>query len=153
MFILSDILSASRQRVRLDGEVSASIDVVSGVLQSTILRPLLFILYVSELFYIVGNHIVGYAGDTTNYAVISRLLLLPQAMESLNHNLAAINSWCLKFTCDIRLSPKKTKFMIVGRSGNLSVGGGELEEVKSLRILGVTLDFMLTFEIHLREVV
>ena len=38
-------------------------------------------------------------------------------------------------------------------SGDLTLGGDELEELKSLRILGVTLDSKLTFEIHLREVV
>ena len=36
---------------------------------------------------------------------------------------------------------------------DLTLGGAELEEVKSLRILQTTLDFKLTFESHLREVV
>ena len=37
--------------------------------------------------------------------------------------------------------------------GDLTLGGAKLEEVKSLRILGVTLDSQLTFKTHLREVV
>ena len=37
--------------------------------------------------------------------------------------------------------------------GELILGGAELEELKSLRILRVTLDSKLTFETHLREVV
>ena len=49
-----------------------------------------------ELFHIVGNDIVGYAGDTTIYAVIARPLTRPQVMESLNQDLATINSWCFK---------------------------------------------------------
>ena len=56
--------------MRLDGRVSASIDMVSGVLQGSVLEPLLFKLYTYELFYIVGSHIVGYADNTTIYAVI-----------------------------------------------------------------------------------
>ena len=36
---------------------------------------------------------------------------------------------------------------------NLTLGGVELEEVKSLRILGVPFNSKLTFETHLREVV
>ena len=48
-----------------DGKVSASVDVVSGVPQGSVLGPLLFILYASELSHIVGNHIVGYADDIT----------------------------------------------------------------------------------------
>ena len=52
------------------------------------------------------------------------------------------------------------KFMGVSRSrtivlscGDFTLGGVELEEVKSLRILGVTLDSKLTFETYLREAV
>ena len=59
----------------------------------------------------------------------------------------------------MRLNIKKTKVMVVSRSrtiapgyGDLTLGGTELEEVKSLRILGMTFDSKLTFETHVREV-
>ena len=39
------------------------------------------------------------------------------------------------------------------RYGDLTLGGVEVEEVKSLRILDVTLDSKFTFETYLREVV
>ena len=78
-------------------------------------------------------------------------------MESLNKDLAVINSWCLKW--HMRLNIKKTKSVVVSRSrtiapgyGDLSFDGTELEELKSLRILGVTLDSKLKFETHVREV-
>ena len=58
--------------MRLDRKVSASVDVISGVSLAAVLRPLLFILYISDLFHNVGNHIVDYANDTTIYAVIIR---------------------------------------------------------------------------------
>ena len=92
-----------KQRVRLGGKVSASDDVISGVPQGSVLRPLLFILYTSELFHIVANNIAGYADDTVIYAFFPRLLLLPQVLESRNQNLAAIDSWCLKW--QMRLNP------------------------------------------------
>ena len=56
---------------------------------------------------------MGYADDTTIYALIPGQLS-PQVMESLNRNLAAIGSWCLKWP--IRFNPKKTKSMVVSRS-------------------------------------
>ena len=52
------------------------------------------------------------------------------------------------------------KSMVVNKSrtislgyGDLTLGGAELKEVKSLHILGVTLNSKLTFGTHLREVV
>ena len=58
----------------------------------------------------------------------------------------------------IRLDPKKTKSTLVSQfrtiapdHGNITLGSAGLEEVKSVRILGVTLDFKLTFETQLRE--
>ena len=70
--------------MRLDGKVSALVDVVSGMPQSSVLEQLLFILYTFELFYIVGNHVLGYADGTMIYAVIPRPLSRPQVMEALN---------------------------------------------------------------------
>ena len=135
--------------MRLDGKISASVDVVSEVPHGSDLGPLLFKLYTSELFNIVGNHIVGYADDATIYAVIPRPLSRPRAMESLNQDLAGINSWGLKWY--MRFNPKKTKSTVVSRPqtiassyGDLTLGGAELEELKSLRILGGNLDSKLT---------
>ena len=59
----------------------------------------------------------------------------------------------------MRLNLKKTKSMmmsgsptyVAGYSG-LNLGGAKLEEVRSLRIVGVTLDSKLIFETHLHEV-
>ena len=61
--IVSEFFSDTRQRVRLEGKVNASVDVVSGVPLGSVLEPLLFILYTSEFFHIARNHIVGYAPE------------------------------------------------------------------------------------------
>ena len=65
--------------------------------QSSALGPLLFTWYTSELSHIVGNPNVGYANDTAIYAVIPRLLLGSQIMNSLNQDLVVTNSWCFLF--------------------------------------------------------
>ena len=56
----------------------------------------------------------------------------------------------------MRLNSNKTKSIVVSRSRTIALGyceftlgDAELEEVKSLRILGVTLDFILTSKTHL----
>ena len=88
---------------------------------------------------------------------IPRPLSGPQVMESVNQDLAAIDSWCLKWYTT--LNPKKTKSMVLSRSltnascyGDLALSGAVFKKVKSLIIIGVILDSKLTFETHLREI-
>ena len=72
MTIVSEFLSDRRQRVRLNGKVSVSADVISEVPQVSVLGSFLFILYILELFHVVENHMASYADDTKIYAVILR---------------------------------------------------------------------------------
>ena len=91
--IESEFISDRRQQMRLYDKVSASsVDVVLGRAQGNVLEPLLSILYTSELFYIVGNHILSCAEDTTNYAIIPKPLSRPPVMKSLNRVLVPIHS-------------------------------------------------------------
>ena len=101
--------------MRLDGKISVSVEVISGVPQSSVLEPLLFVLYTSELFRVVEKHMVCYADVTTIYAVISRLLLCPLVIKSLIHNLVAVHSRCFKW--HMRLNPKKTRSMVLAGLG------------------------------------
>ena len=122
--IVSEFLRDIEKRVRLDGKVSASVNVVLEVPQVSVLGPSLFILYTFDLFNIVGNHIVRYTVDTTIYASIPRPPSRPKGMELINHCLAAIDSLCLKW--HMRLNVKKTKSMGVRRSWTKAPGCGDL---------------------------
>ena len=53
-----------------DGCRSKLVNVVSGVPQSSILGPLLFLQYTSELFSILENKLISYADDATLMAVV-----------------------------------------------------------------------------------
>ena len=61
--ILTQFLSNRSQQVMVDGCRSKLVDVVSGVPDGSVLGPLLFLLYTSELFYILKNKLIGYAAD------------------------------------------------------------------------------------------
>ena len=52
------------------GCLNKLVKVVSGVQQGTVLGPLLFLLYTSELFYILENKLIGYADNSTLMAVV-----------------------------------------------------------------------------------
>ena len=61
--ILLQFLSNRSQHVMVDGCWSKSVDVVLGVPQGSVLGPLLYLLYTSELFSILENKLISYADD------------------------------------------------------------------------------------------
>ena len=141
----------------MDGCRSKLVNVVSGVPQSSVLGPLLFLLYTSKLFSILESMLIGYADDSTLMAVVPSPGGRVTVAESLNRDLIRVNAWC-----DLRgmtLNASKTKTMIVSRSRTmhpqsppLTIDVTVLKESDDLDILGVTFDSKLTFEKHLRSV-
>ena len=129
----------------------------SGVPQGSVLGPLLFLLYTSELFSILENKLIGYADDFTLMAVVPSPGARVTVAESLNRDLVRVNAWCDLW--GMKLNASKTKAMIVSRSRTmhpqsppLTIDGTVLMESDDLDILGVTFDSKLTFEKHLRSV-
>ena len=68
--VLTQFLSNRSQYVLVDGCRSKLVNVVSGVPKGSVLGPLLFLLYTSELFSILENRLIGYADDSTLIAVV-----------------------------------------------------------------------------------
>ena len=68
--ILIQFLSNRSQHVMVDGCRSKLVNVMSGVPQGSVLGPLLFLLYSSEFFSILGNELIGYAKDSTLIVVV-----------------------------------------------------------------------------------
>ena len=58
--ILTQFLSNRSQQVIVVSGRSKLVNIVSGLPQSSVLGPLLFLLYSLELFYILQNKLIGY---------------------------------------------------------------------------------------------
>ena len=110
----SQFLSNRSQYVLVDGCRSKLVNVLSGVPQGSVLGPLLFLLYASELFSILENKLIGYADDSTLIAVVPSLGVRVMVTEFLNSDLVRVNAWCDLW--GIKLNASKTKTMIVSRS-------------------------------------
>ena len=78
----------------VDGSVSSSVKIVSGVPQGSVLGPILFILYTSGLFTITENKFVGYADDSTLVAVIPKPSDRPRVEASILRDLHGVSRWC-----------------------------------------------------------
>ena len=71
MSALTQFLSNRSQHVLVDGCLGKLVNVVSGVLQVSVLGPLLFLLYTTERFSILKNKPIGCADNSTLLAVVS----------------------------------------------------------------------------------
>ena len=98
----------------VDGCRSKLVNVVSGVPQGSVLGPLLFLLYTSELFSILENKLIGYADYSTLMAVVPSPGVRVAVAESLIRDLGRVSERCDFW--GMKLNASKTKTMIVSRS-------------------------------------
>ena len=92
--ILTQFPSNRSHHVMVDGCWSKLVNVVSGVLQGSVLDPLLFLLYTSERFYILENKLIGYADDSSLMSVVPSPGVRVVVAESLIRDLGRVNEWC-----------------------------------------------------------
>ena len=98
-----------------------------------------------------------YADGSTLMAVVPSPGVRVTVAESLIRHLGRVSEWC--GLGGMKLNASKTKTMTVSRSRTthpqsppLTIGGTVLKESDDLVILGVTFDFKMTFQKHLRLV-
>ena len=65
--LIRDYLSRRKQRVRIGSSYRSLEEITEGVPQGSILGPLLFNIYVRDLFYIIAHNVLNYADDTTPF--------------------------------------------------------------------------------------
>ena len=98
----------------VDGCRSKLVNVVSGVPQGSVLGPLLFLLYTSELFSILEKKLIGYADDSTLIVVVPSPSSRVAVAESLSSDLVKVSEWFDLW--GMKLNASKTKTLIDSRS-------------------------------------
>ena len=87
---LESFLSKRTQRVKVRGKLSKHIKVQSGVPQGSVLGPLLFVAYVSDLPHQITSSIKIFADDTKLYRQTDCI----EDADELQKDLNALSSWC-----------------------------------------------------------
>ena len=141
----------------VDGCRSKLVNVVSGVLNGSVLGPLLFLLYTWELFSTLETMLIGYADDSTLMAVTLSTGVRVRVAECLIRDLGRVSEWCDLWRMKLNAGKSKTMIDPMSRtmhpqSPPLTTGGTVLKESDDLVILGVTFDSKMTFVKHLRSV-
>lgn len=130
-----------------------------GCPQGSILSPLLFILYTTDLIKNIKHcKIHLYADDTQVYYSFKHQKTL-EAVQLINEDLGKIYEWTKKNA--LVLNPKKSKYLVLGTkrqceqiikyAPDLKINGIMIERVNHAKNLGLLMDSELRFEEHISQ--
>ena len=142
-------LSERKQRTKVNNCYSSWSNIKSGVPQGSILGPLLFNIYLNDIFFFVKKcDISNYADDTTPYSVDTSMDLLLNALEE---DVTILIRWFRENY--FQLNADKCHFLISNRSKDtlINVGDEIIECSNSVKLLGITIDNKLKFGEHVSK--
>lgn len=155
---IKSFLSNRKQRVDLNNNFSEVCDVKYGVPQGSCLGPILFLLYVSQLYDIIDRHLPsshGYADDTQLYVSFRPDCVNQRStLSALEECISDVRAWLVSHK--LMFKDSKTEFLIIGTPQQLSkidigpvnVGGVLIQPVDSLRNLGSWFDKHMSMSVH-----
>ena len=149
---IRSFLSGRTQCTRVNESCSEYASIVSGVIQGSVLGPLLFLLYINDVADIFGSNCVSklYADDIKLYSVLNN----PLDYSDLQSNLNSLQQWSDKW--QLSISYKKCNVLYLGKQGikpqvDLLLGDNTLPQADSVRDLGVIVDSRLKFDVHINH--
>jgi hypothetical protein len=153
LILIYDYLKNRMQRTKVNGSYSAWREIVSGVPQGSILGPLLFNIFINDIFFFLEKtKIANFADDNTPYSVENDIMTLLRSLESDTY---ALLNWfrfnemkpnqgkCHLLIADIAHTHYDSKSFIY-------LDGAFLESEDVAKLLGVQVDKNLDFEEYIK---
>lgn len=151
--IFSDYLSSRSQRVRINGILSEPLTIVRGVPQGSVLGPLLFVVYLNDMFDLALNgKIRCYADDTSYFNSDTDLMSLTtnsnrdigMINEFMNDNLLVVNA----LKTQLIIFRSHMRYTELDFSNQFQFAGTYLTPMPYVKYLGMTLDCFLKWKQH-----
>ena len=146
-------LLGRHQCVVLDGAVSQSTKVTSGVPQGSILGPLMFLIYINDLPDVLQHcSPLLFADDTKIYCKINSITDCMLIQEDIN----LLYSWCCKWKLDFNVNKCKVLSVTKSRSPtvfNYNINGKPIERVDSFKDLGIIIQSDLSWNSHINTII
>ena len=141
-------LTGRKQRVKVNGAFSEWQETKLGVPQGSVLGPLLFNIYINDLFYLLKDaDICNYADDTTIYVCDNHLENIQNRLE---RDALKLSGWFHENY--MKLNDDQCHLLVfVDKTNDVSVtvGNSLIKESSEEKLLGVTIDKDLSFKTHL----
>ena len=142
--LIYNYLSDRKQRTRIDESYSNWTDIILGVPQGSILGPLLFNIYINDIFYFTEvTTITNFADDNTLYICDKSIDLVISKLEKDSNNLGQWFKANYFKSNELLLNRNAEQFILVG---NVSIYNST-----EAQLLGVTFNSALKFDAHVSK--
>ena len=136
------------QRVRVNSSYSKWSEILSGVPQGSILGPLIFNIYLCDLFFCLSEDIANYADDNSPYATEKDI---DTVIKTLEGETKALLNWLNSNY--FKANPDKSSLLLSSANVNLRavIDGHEIFNSEHVNLLGITLDNGLKLNDHVSK--
>ena len=149
--LIRSYLTERWQRTKINESFSSWTELLNGVPQGSVLGPLLFNIYINDLFFIIEQtEVCNYADDNTLNACD---LSLSNLLRRLEHDSLLAIEWFQNNY--MKLNEGKCHLLISGYKHEViwaNVGENKIWESKEEKLLGLNIDRDLTFTSHISKI-
>ncbi len=149
---ISSYLSGRYQRVRISDKRSEWHPLTKGVPQGSCLGPLLFNIFMNDLFYFIETcKLINYADDNFLSESATSIEVLMECLKIDSQN--ALHWFRINF---MEANPSKLQFMLLKSITSnvplpdfIEIESQQIERSSNVKLLGITVDDKLKFDIHI----
>ena len=146
--LIYNYLTNGRQRVKINDSYSSWREILYGVPQGSILGPLLFNIFICDMFYFLDNYeLANYADDSTPYSAKRNHKLVTGELEISS---SILFKWLR--TNYMKVNTDKSHLLLSGNASLTSnIDNNLIESENEQVLLGVMIDSNLSFEKHINN--
>ena len=151
--LLRNYLTGRKQQIKLQGDLSSWADIQKGVPQGCILGPLLFNIFINDIFYFIEyGTLYNYADDNTLSYVNDNYEKLIDILEKES---SVLIDW-FKFNC-MQANPDKFQAIAVGNKTHaktpvFKIDPAEITCDEVVKLLGIDIDYQLNFNYYIKNI-
>ena len=147
--LVYNYLSNRKQRVKINESYSSWDQIVFGVPQGSILGPLLFNIFICDMFYFLDDYnIANYADDSTPFSARETNEFVIQDLEESS---SILFQW-LKDN-SMKINTSKSHLLMAGNKQTIAkIDNYYIESESYQELLGIIIDSNLTFETHINNI-